>query len=213
MTAIERKCPSCGAPVRFKTSICLLAVCEHCRSLVRRTDLDVEALGKSAQLQADGTPIQVGARGEHRGRPFEVIGRVQLKTPAGFWNEWTLSFADGSGGWLGEAQGTYALSFIVPDAKPPKRGSLKVGDKVDLQDKTYRVREIVEAEYLAAEGELPFKPPLGESAPSADLIAPGGLFATIDWSEDKPLAFAGEYAEFDSLKLAGLRSFEGWPAP
>ena len=208
-----RNCPACGAPVSFKTSICLLAVCAHCRSLVQRKDLDVAKLGESAQLMPDGTPLQLGARGSYKGRPFEIVGRVQLRTKKGFWNEWTLSYANGDGGWLGEAQGTYAVSWLLPDAKAPAKGALRLGAKVELDGRVYRVRELAEAEYAAAEGELPFRPPLGEKAPSADLVAPGGLFATIDWSEAKPLVFAGEYEEFDELAFTGLRAFEGWPAP
>ena len=209
---IERKCPSCGATVPFRSSISLLAVCPYCRAMMRRKDLDLEALGKVAQLQADGTPLQPGSHGAYKGAEFEVVGRVQLRTPTGFWNEWALAFTDTRWGWLGEAQGTYALSFRVETAAPA-RAMMKVGQKLELGGQIYRVREIIEAEYLAAEGELPFRPPLGDKAASIDLIAPGGLFATIDYSEAKPIVFAGEYLEFDALKLGGLRAFEGWPAP
>jgi hypothetical protein len=208
----ERKCPSCGAMVPFRTSIMLLAVCPYCRSLVQRKDLAVETLGEVAQLQPDGTPLQLGARGLYKTDPFEVVGRVQLKTPRGFWNEWALSFADGRAGWLGESQGNYAVTF-ASKAKPPAPGGLKVGAKVELDGTTYRVRELVEALYAAAEGELPYRPPLGRKVASWDLYAPGGFFATIDASEDPPLVFTGEYEEFDELHFSGLRTFEGWPVP
>lgn len=206
---IERKCPSCGAQVPFRTSILLLAVCPFCRALVRRKDLDVEKLGESAQLQPDGTPIQVGTRGTYRGEPFEVVGRVQLKTSRGFWNEWFLMFGDKKQGWLGEAQGTYAVSFPT-EAEVPALGDLSLGSKIEIGKTVYEVRELVEASYLAAEGELPFRPPLGEKAMSADLIAEKYRFATIDWSENPPVVFTGEYAGFDSLGFANLKKFEGW---
>lgn len=206
---IERKCPSCGAMVPFRTSINLLAVCPFCRSLVQRKDLDLETLGVSAQLQPDGSPVLVGARGVYRGAPFEVVGRLQLKTPRGFWNEWSLMFADGRRGWLGEAQGTYAVSFKV-DGPVPALAGLKVGAKVAIGDRAYEVREIVDAKYLAAEGELPFRPPLGETAPSADLIGTDGAFATLDYSDEPPSVFAGEYQPFEALSLTGLKAVEGW---
>jgi hypothetical protein len=206
---IERKCPSCGAMVPFRSSISLLAVCPYCRALSQRKDLDLEKLGVSAQLQPDGTPLQVGSRGAFKGDAFEAIGRVQLKTPAGFWNEWFLAFADGRQGWLGEAQGTYAVSFALKTAAPARK-DLTLGASVALGDRAYEVREVVEASYLAAEGELPFRPPLGETAPSADLISPGGWFATIDYSEEPPAVFAGQYQDFDALKLENLKAIEGW---
>jgi hypothetical protein len=211
---IERKCPHCGAPIRFKTSICLLAVCAHCSSLVRRKDLDVEKLGVVAQLQPDGTPLKVGARGKHQGDAFEVVGRVQLQTGGTLWNEWSIVFNDGKQGWLGEAQGTYAVSFRAETpGNVPGFGKLKVGQKLDLGGQAFRVRDLLQARYLSAEGELPFRPPLGEEAPSADLIAPGRKFATLDYSEVRPLLFVGEYEEFDDLHLTGLREFEGWKRP
>lgn len=206
---IERKCPSCGAQVPFRTSILLLAVCPFCRALVRRKDLDVEKLGESAQLQPDGTPIQIGTRGTYRAEPFEVVGRVQLKTPRGFWNEWYLMFGESKQGWLGEAQGTYAVSFKT-EATVPALGDLTLGAKVEIGKTIYQVRELVEAAYLAAEGELPFRPPLGEKATSADLIGEKYRFATIDWSETPPAVFTGEYAGFDSLGFTNLKTFEGW---
>ena len=206
---IERKCPSCGAMVPFRTSIMLLAVCPFCRSLAIRKDLDLEKLGESAQLQPDGTPIQVGATGSYRDAAFEIVGRMQLKTPHGFWNEWALLFSDGRQGWLGEAQGTYAVSFQL-EAAAPDCAKLTLGQSIVLGKMSYEVREIVTASYLAAEGELPFRPPLGESAQSADLISEDGFFATIDYSEKTPVVFAGEYQSFDALKLTGLKVIEGW---
>lgn len=206
---IERKCPSCGALVPFRSSITLLAVCPFCRSLVQRKDLDLEKLGESAQLQPDGSPVLVGSRGTYRGAPFDVVGRLQLQTPRGFWNEWCLIFADGRQGWLGEAQGTYAVSFKT-DAAVPALGALAVDAKVEIAGRAYTVREIVDAKYLAAEGELPFRPPLGETAPSADLIGEDGAFATIDYSDDPPSVFAGEYQGFDALAFSGLKAIEGW---
>ncbi len=206
---IERKCPACGAMVPFRTSINLHAVCPFCRSLVLRKDLDLEKLGESAQLQPDGTPVQVGARGVYRAAPFEVVGRVQLKTPHGFWNEWSLMFADGRQGWLGEAQGTYAVSFKA-EYNVPALGDLQLDAKVEIKGRVYQVREIVDAQYLAAEGELPFRSPLGESATSADLIGENGAFCTLDYSETPASVFIGEYQGFEALELTGLKVVEGW---
>ncbi|MBI5211293.1 MAG: DUF4178 domain-containing protein [Elusimicrobia bacterium] len=204
-------CPSCGAPFSFKSAVSLLAVCSYCRSLLLRKDLDIENLGKVAQLMPDGSPLQLGCEGKHKGAPFGVIGRLQMRYPEGFWNEWHLSFIDGKLGWLGEAQGLYALSFkSSAGAALPAYGSLSVGGKVELAGKTFAVKDRREAEYIAAEGELPFRVPFGEKAPFADLAGPGREFATIDYSEDPPFLFLGEYVPFDELALTGLKEFEGW---
>lgn len=206
---IERKCPSCGAMVPFRTSISLYAVCPFCRSLALRKDLDLEKLGVSAQLQPDGTPLQLGTRGFYREAPFEAVGRMQLQTPHGFWNEWFLMFEDGRQGWLGEAQGAYAVSFAT-EYNVPSFQSLKTLAKVEIKGSKYQVLELIEAKYLAAEGELPFKPPLGESVKTADLIGENGAFGTIDYSEEPPAVFTGEYQDFDALSFTNLKTIEGW---
>lgn len=203
-------CPSCGGKVDFKSSISLLAVCPYCRSQLLRTDLKVEDLGKVAQLQQDGSPLQLGVRGEYRRLDFTLIGRVQLKYDAGFWNEWYALFGDGRFGWLGEAQGLYSVSFTAEAAALPKLKELNVGRIVRIGGADYKVRDIEEAEYVSAEGELPYRPPLGERGRFADCSGDKGGFATIDYSEDEPAAYTGEYVEFDALKLAGLKEIEGW---
>ena len=67
---------SCGAPVRFKSSVALLAVCASCRSQLVRKDLDIESLGKVAELVSDGSVVQLGTEGRWRGlvgtRRFEA---------------------------------------------------------------------------------------------------------------------------------------------
>ena len=44
----------------------------------------------------------------------------------------------------------------------------------------------------------------------ADLRTAGNEFGTIDYSEDPPLLFVGDWVEFEELQLKNLRLFEGW---
>lgn len=207
----ELNCPSCGAKVPFRSSVSLIAVCPHCRSQVLREEMDLKDIGKVADLHQDGSVLQLGARGEYKGTDFSVIGRLQLRFPEGYWNEWHLSLADGRQGWLGEAAGTYAMSFLAPgEPAIPDFNELSVGKTVKLPDGSYEVTDLRHAAYVSAEGELPFRAPLGEEAPLADLRGTGARFATLDYSDDKPLAFIGEYVPFAQLKLDGLKAVEGW---
>ncbi|MBI5200636.1 MAG: DUF4178 domain-containing protein [Elusimicrobia bacterium] len=205
----ELNCPSCGAKVPFQSKVSLVAVCPHCRSQVLRDELELEDLGKVADLHEDGSVVQLGARGSYKGTAFSVIGRLQMRFPDGFWNEWHLSLADGRQGWLGEAAGTYAVSFPVDAKAVPAFDKLRVGATVNL-DAAYEVSDLRHAAYVSAEGELPFQAPLGEEAPLADLRGAGTKFATIDYSEDAPIVFTGEYVPFPQLKLDGLKAVEGW---
>jgi len=204
-------CPSCGASVFFQSRSSILAVCEYCGSSLVRHDLNLENVGKMAELQADGSPLQLRVAGRYGGGSFTVVGRIQLRYEKGLWNEWHLLFDDLRSGWLGEAGGTYAVSFLtnIHDALP-RFENLHPGDRVILKGQSYEVTQVEQAICVAGEGELPSLINPGYSAPAADLAGPGAAFATLDFSEDPPLIFMGEYVEFEQLHLTGLREVNGW---
>ena len=204
-------CPSCGAPVQFQSAASILAVCEYCKSTLVRHDLNLEDIGKMAQLQTDGSPLQLRAEGKYRGVHFAIVGRIQLRFEQGLWNEWHLLFDDMRSGWLGEAQGTYAVSFVRAIGEHvPGFASLQAGQGYKLDGRWFEVRDIQNALCIGGEGELPFRVGAGYEAPVADLQGDGSSFATLDYSEDPPLVFLGEYVEFDALHLSGLREIDGW---
>jgi predicted RNA-binding Zn-ribbon protein involved in translation (DUF1610 family) len=208
---VKVNCPSCGASVAFQSTFSILAVCEHCRSTLVRHDINVEDIGKMATLQVDGSPLQLGVRGEYKSVSFSVVGRIQLRFDRGIWNEWHLTFSDGRSGWLGEAGGTYAVSFLrKTEDSLPEFKELQAGKKVQLRDQSFQVQNVESARCIAGEGELPFRVAGGYDAPVADLLGDQGSFATLDYSEETPLVFVGEYVEFDDLHLTNLREFESW---
>ncbi len=87
MSSRTSNCPSCGGAITFTSSITVSVVCPYCRSLVVRRDLDVEALGKVAQLPPDLTPLQLGSTGMLDGVGFRLIGRVRWQWDGGSWTE------------------------------------------------------------------------------------------------------------------------------
>ncbi len=209
--AREIACLSCGAPVKFASAASLLAVCAYCSSTLLRRDLDVENVGKMAELVADSSPLQLMAEGRYRGAYFTVVGRIQVEYSEGTWNEWYILFGDARTGWLGEASGSYSVSFENPvqDAIPPWEG-IHPGLQVLLKGHTYEVSDVREAKVVGGEGELPFRVGSGYAARVADLRTDSERFATLDYSDETPRVFLGEAVEFGALQLRGLRSFEGW---
>jgi len=207
----ECNCPSCGAPVVFKSSASILAVCEYCSSTLVRHDITLEDVGKMAELQADGSPLQLRAEGRYRRVPFTIVGRIQLRYKQGLWNEWHLLFDDQRSGWLGESMGTYAISFLTEVRDPvPRFEDLRPGQQLVLKGQSYEVTNLEEAFCVGGQGELPFQIGPGYAARTADLTGPGNGFATLDYSEEQPLVFMGEYVEFEELHLSGLRELNGW---
>jgi hypothetical protein len=173
-------CPSCGAPVEFKSVASVLAVCDFCRSTLIRRGEDLEDLGKMAALMEDRSPLQRGAEGRWQGRHFGLIGRIQLKYDQGLWNEWHLLFDDGRSGWLSEAGGEYVISEPKRLAEPmPRFEDLQPGSRQLLDGRAYSVSNVLTAECVAGEGELPFKVGAGYPAPVVDLRDEQGRFATL----------------------------------
>jgi hypothetical protein len=197
--------------VQFRWSGAVQTVCPFCKSILVRTDIDIQKVGQVADLPPDPSPIQILTEGIYKGKGFQVIGRILYEYEQGGWNEWHIVFSDGASGWLSDAQLQYAISFRVnpqtalPDAKEVFRGK-----KVNFAQTDFEVASMTVAMYKGVEGDLPF-PYYGKSDMLfADLRTPGRGFGTLDYSEEPALLFMGEWVEFDELKLKNLRQFEGW---
>ena len=205
-------CPSCGAPVTFKSSASAYTVCEYCRGTLLRDGEDLKNLGRMADLLDDPTLIRIGTEGRYQDTPFSVIGRIQLQYESGLWNEWHLLFSDATTAWLSEAGGEYVLTRLEPlKSSVPAFEVLEPNMQFIINDKAFVVTDLESARCIAGEGELPFKVESGYDVNAADLRN-DEIFATIDYSETPPLFFVGEPVTFDELTLSHLKEPEMWAA-
>jgi Domain of unknown function (DUF4178) len=202
-------CPNCGAPIEFLWSSVVQTTCPFCRSVLVRRDVNLELVGKVADLPKDSSAIQIGVEGVYQGKPFVVVGRIIYEYEQGGWNEWHIVFNDQASGWLSDAQAQYDVSFLVPGAKLPAQ--VERGQRYTLNGSSYEVTAVTHARYRTVEGEMPFENWDKKESVFADLRTPDARFGTIDYSEPTPLLFLGEAVEFDDLRLKNLRQFEGWP--
>ena len=195
-------CSSCGAPVEFHSAASVMAVCSHCRSTLVRHDLDLENLGKMAELAEDRSPFRLRWRGRHESVGFELIGRLQLRYAQGYWNEWYARFDDDRLGWLSEGSGLCYVTFEHgSDGAPPafpESDALVLGTTIQYDGEQFTVTNIEQAQCVAAEGELPFRATPGHVAPMVDLRSEK-RFASIDYSETPPRIYLGEAVTLDAL--------------
>ncbi|MBI2687359.1 MAG: DUF4178 domain-containing protein [Acidobacteria bacterium] len=206
-------CPNCGAPIRFRWSSAVQTTCEYCKSILVRHDVNLEKVGQVADLPPDISPIQIGTEGVYRNSAFQVIGRIVYSYDLGSWNEWHLMFSNGSSGWLSDAQAEYAVSFLsAAEGFLPLPQNVTRGWHTKQQGVDLTITTLTEANYEGVEGELPFTYWDKERCWFADLRSADGRFATIDYTENPPLFFLGEFIDFDSLRLVNLKEFEGWTA-
>ena len=144
MTQPTGNCPNCGAKIVFRWSSSVQTVCEYCKSILVRTDVDLKKVGQVADLPPDSSPIQIGTEGAYNHKAFTAIGRIIYEYEQGSWNEWHLMMNDGTSGWLSDAQDEYAVSFAAPGRKLPEAGQCKVGQNYVWDNQRYSVTTITE---------------------------------------------------------------------
>lgn len=218
MQPAQVHCPECGAPAPFRgTTISL--VCEYCGSTIVRSGADIRLVGKVSAILDNGSPILLGSAGKFDGKPFEVIGRLQLRYGRGTWNEWFIQFADGNTGWLSDAQGSYSVLLPQPRSiiagKVPGFRELHLGQPIVVQGVAYVPVERRAASYQGEEGALPFPAEPGLVFHSVDLRGYDGEFMTLDYGtadevHKGPAVYIGRAVDLGELGLQPLRKFAGW---
>lgn len=204
-------CPNCGAQIRFLWSSAIQTTCEYCKSVLVRHDVNLERVGTVGDLPPDPSPIQIGTEGVWGNRAFTAVGRIIYEYELGSWSEWHLIYQDGASGWLSDAQLEYAISAKaeIPAALPGV-DEMKTGAQFQWNGVVYQVAARTTAKYRGVQGELPFEYWDKAECLFVDLRSATRAFATVDYSEDPPLLFTGQFVKFGELKLTNLREFEGW---
>jgi Domain of unknown function (DUF4178) len=207
MTQPTANCPNCGATITFRWSSSVQTVCEYCKSILVRTDIDLKKVGQVADLPPNSSPIQIGTEGVYNRQAFVAVGRIIYEYDQGNWNEWHLVMNNCSA-WLSDAQDEYVVTFAAQGRKLPSE--CKVGQRYTWDSDDYTVTTITKAHYRGVEGELPFQYWDKDDVVFVDLMATSGKFATIDYSDEAPALYLGKAVEFEELNFKNLRNFEGW---
>jgi len=210
LTAPVANCPNCGAKIVFRWSSSVQTVCEYCKSILVRRDLDLAKVGTVADLPENSSPIQLGTEGIYQKKSFVVVGRIIYSYELGTWNEWHVVTNNGQSEWLSDAQDEYAVTYPVPGRQLPPFQAVKLGQRYAWDSVNYIVSTITSARYVGVEGELPFEYWDKTEAMFVDLRSTTGDFATLDYSDEQPLLYRGQLVDFDDLHLKNLRQFEGW---
>ena len=215
MTSTSAACPNCGATIAFRWSGAVQTICPYCKAVLVRRDLDLEKVGTVSDLPPTSSPIQLGTEGRFGKDAFVVVGRIIYAYDRGGWNEWFLRTTSGGSAWLSDAQGDLAISTPAQPHEPlPAADHIRVGQSYAFDGYLYHVASLTRARYAGVEGELPFESWDKHEALFADLDGEGNAstsnFATIDYSDDPPVAYLGTYVELEQLAPRNLRQFEGW---
>jgi hypothetical protein len=194
----------------FHWSSSVQTTCAHCKSILIRTDVNLERVGEVADLPPDSSPIQIGTSGVYENRAFTVAGRIIYDYDEGSWNEWHIVLNTAGGAWLSDAQSQYAVTLARPGESLPALAVVHLGDRFTWNQTAFVVTAVTEARFRGVEGELPFEYWDKQGATFVDLRSTAGDFATLDYSDADPVLYVGKAVEYDALRLKNLRAFEGW---
>ncbi|MGA7991541.1 MAG: DUF4178 domain-containing protein [Thermoanaerobaculia bacterium] len=213
MSARAAQCPNCGAEVLFSAGSSVVTICRQCRSAVARRGVNLEAIGVVAELVPTSSPFKVGmrSRGSKTMKPFAIVGRLQLSTGEGTWDEWHVAFGDGGFAWLAESQGGFWMMLPLKPPPVPEWTNLAPGQSLDLGAYgRYAVAEVRQATYVSAEGDLPFAAPPGSVFRYADISGPDGSLGTLDYGDDPGLDgfYVGRKLELGELGIEGLTAWK-----
>jgi hypothetical protein len=180
---------------------------------MRQLDALVVA-GQVSAFSRDLSPLQLGARGSFDGKDFTIVGVLRKARENVRWNEWYLSFSDGTDGYLGEGGGYFQIFAEPPRPVSQKAASLKPGNKVELGGIKWTVIEAATARIVAADGTLPFAAVQNYPAAYADLRSMDGRqVGTLDAVDNPPSLWVGKIVHLTALQMEGLRPITGWSDP
>lgn len=220
MSRLTANCPNCGAAVTFLWSSAVQTTCPFCKCILVRHDVDLRTVGEVSDLSVATSAIQIRTEGQYRGTAFTVVGRIIYEEGVAGegeqegscrWNEWHVRLADDTSAWLCDAEGAFAVMRVLEDPGPvPARDEVALGQAYAWNGTLYTVTSLVHARYRGVEGELPMEYWGKNEVLFADCRSQGPSFASLNFSEAKPLLFVGEYEGFEQLAFQNLRAIAGW---
>jgi len=179
------KCLSCGKEYDQKTEEYYLVYAEKFR------------------VGLENTAMKLGAKGEIDGVEYEIIGRIRYQDEEEWeldvWDEWLAVTADGSFHWFVEEEGeVHAYEEYVPASM-----DLEVSPSVfEFEGRRFSKENTgFVARIVYAEGELTWKPEIGEPAQCYDFRKEGYSY-TIEQSEDEVSVTRGKRVPYKKVIMA-----------
>jgi hypothetical protein len=192
-------CPSCGGPLQIESAFTTFVVCNYCGQSLYVHDTGVDLAGKTAKLAEYPSRLSVGARGQIKGRGFQVLGRIRYQNDDGFWDDWFLKFDDQRIGWVDEDEGEFTLTYKAKLTSPiPPFEQIRVGGFMPLGQDRMFVSEKGSATVLGAEGEVATAPHTGKPLRYVDGNAANKAIRLM-LDDDAIMLYTGEPLEFKDL--------------
>lgn len=197
----ELQCPSCGAPLPIRSPASLQAVCAYCHAVVYWNEQGIQDAGRKSHLIEGFTRLYRGATGTLRMERLDVLGRIRYGYGGGFWDEWYVTIGHGRTAWITEDDHELAVQSPYEGDVSAALG-LSPGGRFVLDDTSFEVGEVGEAECVGVEGEVPKYVTTGERYRYLDASSlDGRLSLGIELDADPPSAFLGAWLVHADVQL------------
>ena len=179
------------------------AKCSACGQEYGRTTAEYYAVfADDLTADRDNSVFKLGTKGTLKGVEYEIIGRIRYQEEderdKSTWDEWFAVSTDGGYHYFVEEEGeVHSYEDYTPksiDLESDKSAIEFEGKKIS-RDEAYVGRIVL------AEGELPWKPEIGEPATMYDFKKDGAKF-TIEQSEDEVSVTRGEKLSYNDVIAA-----------
>jgi hypothetical protein len=193
-------CPSCGGELRRASRYdseeeenIPFAKCASCGTEYDQHSQEYyELYADMFTSDIESSVFKLGIKGSIDGIEYEIIGRIRYQEEdeyeLAYWDEWLAVNSEGNYYWFVEENGElFMFSEIVPDEIDMESDS----DVIRFNGKRIQKDDGYVARIVYAEGELSWKPEIGEPTTVYDYQS-GGTYYTIEHSEDEVSVSAGK---------------------
>lgn len=204
-------CPSCSAPLVFKTDSTLAQVCPTCLSIARRISVEGAQIQKAEPVREELTILQVGTTGTYSNQAFEVIGRIQYFFTEGYRNHWFILYKSGKTGWLGDWAGNYSLFQEATYTSLMPLTGRAAGETLSISKISLEIEVIDKVNVIYWEGEVPEQGLLEKNFTAIELFSTNGQMGLLHTSgSGTPHTYLGQYVALQDLTLQNTRVHHEW---
>lgn len=210
------KCSACGGDLGKGTRVegsgedeeyIPIARCLSCgKEFDRHTQEYYEFFADTFLAGKDECLFRLGLRGALDDGEYEIIGRVRYQEEDDYepstWDEWlAVNTTDGTYHWFVEEEGeVYAFSEYVPQSINLEAD----GDSFEFDGANIKKNTAFAARIVYAEGELTWKPEIGEPVTMYEFKRSGTHY-TVERSEDEVSVTAGKKISYKKVLMAFRR--------
>jgi len=193
----EIKCPNCGAPLKLKSGLAKLVVCEFCNSEIDLTKENGIKVGERHRKEYPSRlKVSLGQLAQFNNKEFELIGRLVYEyeddDEIDYWEEFLFLSAEGEYLWLEcDVEGFKIYNEFRPK-RPINPRELSKGQAIEIDGDRGTVKETGSAKIAFFEGEMTWKTKIDSMVNYVDVSMSDNSSVSIEYNDRELEFFRGQ---------------------